>query len=264
MNAGDVMTRQIVSVAPETSILDMAQLMLKNRVSGLPVLDGNGNLVGIVTEGDCLRRSETGTERRRPRWLEFLMGPGRLANDYVHTHGGKVSEVMTANPVTVAEDTPLYEVVHLMETRRIKRIPVLRGRQVVGIVSRADLLHALASTAREIASGGADDVTLRNQVFAELARQPWAPSNLINVTVREGVVDLWGIVLAAHQREAAVVAAENVAGVKGVRSHLAWVEPMSGMVFDDPSDEAADKKGGGKRIRLNPWPPDSNNRLNSA
>jgi CBS domain-containing protein len=242
MNAGDVMTRQIVSVTPKTSIQDMAQLMLKNRISGLPVIDGNGNLVGIVTEGDCLRRVETDTEPRRRRWVEFLMGPDQLSNEYVHAHGGKVSEVMTSDPVTVTEDTPLYEVVHLMEKRRIKRIPVLRGQQIVGIVSRADLLRALASTAREIAPSEIDDAAIRNQVLAELARQSWGPANLINVTVRDGIVDLWGVVLAGHQREAATAAAENIAGVKAVRSHLAWVEPISGMVFDDPSDEAVGKK----------------------
>jgi len=116
MKASDVMTRQIVSVRPETSILDMAQLMLENRISGLPVIDENQNLVGMVTEGDCLRRVETNTELpRRRRWLEFLVGLDKLANEYVHTHGGKVSEVMTFVPVTVTEDTPLYEVVHLME-----------------------------------------------------------------------------------------------------------------------------------------------------
>jgi CBS domain-containing protein len=242
MNAGDVMTRQIVSVAPETSVLDMAQLMLKNRISGLPVIDNNGNLVGIVTEGDCLRRVETDTEPRRRRWVEFLMGPDQLANEYVHTHGRKVSEVMTPDPVTATEDTPLHEVVHLMEKRRIKRIPVLRGRQMVGIVSRADLLRAFASTAREIAPSAVDDTAIRNQVLAELARQSWAPSNLTNVTVRDGIVDLWGVVLAAHQREAATVAAENIAGVKSVRTHLAWVDPISGMVFDDPGDEAVGNK----------------------
>ena len=220
----------------------MAQLMLKNRISGLPVIDDNGSLVGVVSEGDCLRRVETNTEPRRRRWIEFLMGPDRLANEYVHMHGGKVSEVMTPDPVTVTEDTPLYEVVHLMETRRIKRIPVLRGRQVVGIVSRADLLRALASTAHEIAPSAIDDAAIRNQVLAELARQSWAPSNLINVTVRDGIVNLWGVVLTAHQREAVIVAAENIAGVKAVRSHLAWVEPMSGMVFDDPSDETVGKQ----------------------
>jgi len=242
MKAGDVMTRHVVSVRPETSVLDMAQLMLKDRISGLPVIDGDGTLVGVVTEGDCLRRTETRTEKSRPRWLEFLMGRDRLASEYIHSHGRKVAEVMTPEPVTVTEDTPLDEVVHLMEARRIKRIPVLRGRQVVGIISRADLLHALASTVREIAPSKADDTSIRNQVFAELARQSWAPSKLINVTVRSGTVDLWGVVLAPNQREAAIVAAENVPGVKAVRSHLVWVEPMSGMVMEDPSDKVADKK----------------------
>ena len=236
------MTRHVVSVGPETSILDMAQLMLKDRISGLPVIDGDGVLVGVVTEGDCLRRTETNTEKSRPRWLDFLMGRDRLASEYIHSHGRKVSEVMTPDPVTATEDTPLDKVVHLMETRRIKRIPVLRGRQVVGIISRADLLHALASTVREISPSETDDTSIRNLVFAELARQSWAPSKLINVTVRSGTVDLWGVVLAPNQREAAIVAAENVPGVKAVRSHLVWVEPMSGMVMEDPSDEVAGKR----------------------
>ena len=143
---------------------------------------------------------------------------------------------MTQSPITITEDAPLDDIVHLMETRRIKRLPVMRNRKVVGIVSRADLLHALASAAKSIPTGTSTDAAIREQLISELAKQPWAPQ--LNATVRDGVVDLWGIVLAAHQREAAIVAAENIPGVKTVRSHVAWVEPVSGMVIYDAEEQA--------------------------
>ena len=138
MKAGEVMTRNVVSIGTDASVADMVKLMFDNRISGLPVVDDQGGLVGIVTEGDCLRRAEIGTERKRPRWLELLIGPGRLADEYIHTHSRKVAEVMTQSPITITEDTSLEEVVHLMESRRIKRLPVVRNGKVVGIVSRAN------------------------------------------------------------------------------------------------------------------------------
>jgi CBS domain-containing protein len=146
MNADQVMTRRVVSIAPEASIWEAACLMLEKQISGLPVIDGDGNLVGILTEADALRRAETGTEHRRPRWLELLTTSGQLADEYIHSHSRKVAEVMTRDVVTVAESTSLEQIVRLMETRRIKRVPVMRGREVVGIVSRANILHALASS----------------------------------------------------------------------------------------------------------------------
>ncbi len=145
MQAKDVMTSPVVSVEPDATILQAIRTMLQRRISGLPVIDKDGHLIGIVTEGDFLRRVETGTERRRPRWLEFLIGPGRLADEYTRSHGRKVNEVMTPDPTTVTEDAPLDEIVKLMERRQFKRIPVVRGEQVVGIVTRANLVHAIAS-----------------------------------------------------------------------------------------------------------------------
>ena len=189
MKAGEVMTRNVVSIGTDASVAEMVKLMLDNRISGLPVVDDRGYLVGIVTEGDCLRRAETGTERRRPRWSEFLIGPGRLADEYIHTHSRKVAEVMTQSPVTITEDTSLEEVVHLMESRRIKRLPVMRDGKVVGIVSRANLLHALAGASTDIPSNTLTDAAMRDQLMAELAKQPWSPP--LNATVRDGVVDLW-------------------------------------------------------------------------
>jgi CBS domain-containing protein len=236
MKAGDVMTRNVVSIGPGATVAEMVKLMLDNRISGLPVVDDRGDLVGIVTEGDCLRRAETGTERKRSRWLEFLIGPGRLADEYIHTHGRKVEDVMTPGPITATEETPLEDVVRVMEKRRIKRLPIMRDRKVVGIISRANLLQALASAAPHIPSGHPTDATIRDQIIAELAKQPWTPQ--VNATVRDGVVELWGVVLAAHQREAAIVAAENIPGVKSVKSHVAWVDPVSGMVIYDPEENA--------------------------
>jgi CBS domain-containing protein len=241
MKAKDVMTRHVISVAPDASILEALRLMLGNEISGLPVVDQNDKLLGIVTEGDFLRRAETGTERRRPRWLEFLLGPGMIASDYVHSHARRVDEVMTSDVWTVTEEAPLGDIVALMEKHRIKRLPVMRGDELIGIVSRANLLRALAGVAGEIAPGPKTDETIRDRVLAELEAQSWTPHDMIDVIVRNGVVELWGTVLDARQRDAARVATETVPGVKAVKSHIVWVEPMSGMSFSDPEDEDGER-----------------------
>jgi CBS domain-containing protein len=238
MKARDVMTTRVVSIEADASVLRAARLMLQNRISGLPVTDKFGHLVGIVTEGDFLRRAELRTERHRPRWLEFLVGPGRLANEYVRASGRKVAEVMTSDVRTISEETPLDDVVALMERHRIKRLPVVRGLRLVGIVSRANLLHALASLAREVKEVPLDDAAIRERLLEELNRQPWAPLSLLNVIVRDAIVELWGSVSDERERQALVVAAENIPDVRGVRDHLAWVEPTSGMVIYKDEDVA--------------------------
>jgi CBS domain-containing protein len=240
MKAKDVMTPHVITIAPDASVLEALQLMLTHKISGLPVVDAGGNLAGIVTEGDFLRRSETGTERKRSRWVEFLLGPGALAKDYVQSHARRIDEVMTTDVATIAEDSDLDEVVALMERRCIKRLPVVRGNTLVGIVSRANLLHALATLSRDAAPAGKTDASIRSAVLAELDRQSWAPRHMIDVVVRNGIVELWGTVIDPEQRDAARVAAETVAGVKPVKCHIVWVEPMSGMAFSDPSEEADD------------------------
>jgi CBS domain-containing protein len=242
MKAKDVMTSPVVSIEPDASIWQAVRIMLQRHISGLPVIDQKGALVGIVTEGDFLRRVETGTQRRRPRWLEYLIGPGRLADEYTRAHGRKVSEIMTADPLTVREDTPLDEIVRLMEKRQIKRVPVVRDQQVVGIVSRANLVHALASCARDIRPASAGDRAIRDRIVAELASQSWAPVALVDVQVRDGVVELWGMITDERERKAIVVAAENAPGVKAVNDHLAWVDAISGMVLYPSSEEPAQMK----------------------
>jgi CBS domain-containing protein len=236
MKAQDVMTQYVTSIGPDDSLSKAVRVMLQNEISGLPVLDPQGQLVGMITEGDLLRRAETGTQRRRPRWIEFFIGPGRSADEYVHTHGRKVSELMTTDPATVTEDTPLEEVVTLMEKRRIKRVPVLRGDKVVGIVSRANLLHALARLSSEVKPAESNDRLIRERLLLDLQREPWAPLGALDIIVRGGIVDLWGSITDERERQALVVAAENVPGVKGVRDHLVWVDPMSGMTFPGPEE----------------------------
>jgi len=234
MKAAHIMTRTVLSVRPETTILEAARLMLLHEISGLPVVDSQGHIVGMVTEGDFLRRAETGTRRQRSRWMEFFVGPGRLAEDYVRSTGRRVEDVMTQPVRTIDEDTPLSDVVELMERHRIKRLPVLRDRKIVGMVSRANLLHALASLAREIKPTPADDEAIRERLLTELNQESWAPVGLIDVIVRNGTVELWGTILDERKRRALVLAAENVHGVKVVRDHLVYVEPMSGMTFGPP------------------------------
>jgi predicted transcriptional regulator len=210
--------------------------MLQHHISGLPVIDKTGKLVGILSEGDFLRRRETQTERRRSRWLEFLMGPGKMAAEYTHSHGNKVAEVMTTSVRTVNEDTALEDIVELMERHRIKRVPVLHGNKVVGIVTRSNLMHAMVSLARTEPKEAKDDASIREKLLAEIREQKWALSSMINVVVRDGVVEFRGAIVDERQREALKVAAENIPGVKEVKDHLAWVETTSGMVIE-PREE---------------------------
>src|SRR5262249_19981018 len=221
MKARNIMTWGAIAVGPDESVMHAVRLMLQNKISGLPVVDDKGQLIGIVTEGDFLRRGELGTQRQRPRWLEFLLGPGRLAQEYVQTSGRKVAQVMTPEPKTVTPETLLEEVVRLMERHRVKRLPVVQDDKLVGIVSRADLLHALGSVAHDIKPAASDDATIREQIIAECTKQRWAPR--INVVVRDGVVGLWGVITDDRARDAFIVAAENVPGVKAVHDHLAWI-----------------------------------------
>jgi CBS domain-containing protein len=235
MRAHQIMTRDVVTVGPDASILEAARLMLDRHISGLPVLDKDGKLIGIISEGDFIRRAEIGTQRRRPRWLQFFVGPGREANEFVRQSGRKVEEIMTHDPVTVSEDTALEELVSLMEKHDVKRFPVIRGEKLVGIVTRANLLRAVASLARDVQDPTADDDHIRERISQAIAKTGWRPIGL-QVTVRNGVVHLHGIIANAGSRQAAIVAAENVAGVKEVHDHLCFVDSYSGY-YVEPSED---------------------------
>jgi CBS domain-containing protein len=222
MKVSDIMTRRVIPVAPDATIREAVDVMLKHHISGLPVVDAHGALVGIVTEGDFLRRPETGTERRRARWLDAVFGPAEGAKRYVHSHGTRVGEVMTRKVITVDEHESLEQVVHLMETRRVKRLPVLRGGKVVGIVSRANLMRALASVHRASSAGTPDDAAVRARILEEIERQSWSAGAQVDVVVRDGLADIWGTIADPEQRAALEVLVANVPGVKTVVDHLRW------------------------------------------
>jgi CBS domain-containing protein len=221
MRASDIMTPEVVTVTPETAIHTAAKLLADNHISGLPVVDASGAVIGIVSEGDLLHRVEIGTgARRRAWWLEMLSSTRDLAHAYTKEHGQTVKDVMTAKVISVGEDAPLDGIADVLERHRIKRVPVIKDGKLVGIVSRGNLIRALASAAPlSQAEGSRDDVSIREAVLAELHGHRWAlPSQ--NVIVADGVVHLWGVVESEEERSAIRVAAESVQGVKRVESHL--------------------------------------------
>lgn len=228
MKVAEVMTRAVISIAPTDSMSKAAHLMLQYDVTGFPVMD-HGKLVGIVTEGDFLRRAEIGTERRdRQRWIELLLAPGRLAEEYAHAHGCKVEEVMTRNVVTIDEDDPLEEVIRLMECHHIKRLPVVKGGAMVGIISRADLVHALIVGSSKTPRAALSDRAICEKLMATLHMEPWAPRDTIDVMVESGIVEFEGVIRDERQRLALRVAAENIPGVKEVRDHRLRLDQKAG------------------------------------
>jgi CBS-domain-containing membrane protein len=240
LHAADIMTSAVFSIDADMSVVDAARMMLQHKISGLPVVNRENNLIGMITEGDLLRRAEIGTERHRSPWLELLLGPGRAADDYTMTHARKVSEIMSDGIVSVTPDTPLDRVVALMERHRIKRVPVLSGKRIVGIVSRANLLAALVDATPKATIVNPSDSAIRDAILVELKRQSWAPSGTVEIEVKDGVVELRGIITDGREREALRIVAENAAGAKAVTDHLTYVEPMSGMAIG-PRDEGANR-----------------------
>ena len=221
MKARDIMSTKVVTVSPSTSVRDIAGLMVEKHVSGLPVLNDNGTLVGMVSEGDLLRRPEIGTQKHRRRWVSFFSGVDSQAREFTKSHALRAGDVMTAQVIHVSEETPLGDVVGLMEKHNIKRLPVLSDGKLVGIVSRVDLLRALAARqVQPIPPPAESDATIRAAMNDVLKNEEWAMSAMVNVIVSEGVVHLWGVIDSDDQRQALRVAAENIPGVTTVEEHL--------------------------------------------
>lgn len=219
IRARELMSRHVVTVAADASLRDAIDLMLAHHISGLPVVDSRGRLVGIVSEGDFLRRAEIGTEKKRGRWLSLLAGNNQVALDFVRQHGRKVGEIMSPAPVTIDEGMPLEQIVRLMESLNMKRFPVMEGDKIVGMVTRSDFMRAVSRLSRGTRAGAGTDDQILSSVLAVLSRAPWRPYAL-EVTVQDAVVTLQGNVKNDNERKAAVVAAENVAGVKRVDEQL--------------------------------------------
>jgi len=230
MRAMDVMTTNVVTVGPETPVQEVAKILSERSISGVPVVDAANRLVGIVSEGDLLHRVETGTERRPDRrtgrrrswWLDTIGADEELARDYVKSHGRTARDVMTSEVTFVSDTTELGEIANILESKRIKRVPVVRDGRLVGIVSRANLVRALAAAGPRLSDEIAtDDRTIRQKLLTELRGQDWVHTWAADIIVRDGVVHLWVTDDRPEQeRHALRVAAENIPGVRGVEEHL--------------------------------------------
>jgi CBS domain-containing protein len=219
MKARDVMVSPVITVKPSVPVREVAELLLRHRISAVPVVDENDHLVGIVSEGDLLHRAEAGTERRHSWWLLALTRSEALAEEYIRAHSRCVDDVMTRDLITARPDTPVHELAALLEKNGIKRVPVLENGRLVGIVSRANLIQAVASARAEL-DVPLSDSAIRDGLLAHLKQQPWAHTSLMNVTVTNGVVDLWGLIESDTERQAIRVAAETTQGVNAVNDNL--------------------------------------------
>jgi len=221
MKAGDVMVKDVIMLRSDDTVQKAAQVLLDHRISAAPVLDAAGRLAGMISEGDLMRRSEIGTEKRRSWWLHLLASPEFEARDFVKSHAVRVADVMTRDVVTATEETSLEQVASLLEKHGVKRVPIVRDGTVVGLVSRANLLQAFASeVARPSVEIGASDRTIRERIVDRIRSLPWGMPWLVTVTVQDGVVELWGPIGSDEERQALRVAAESTPGIKEVRENL--------------------------------------------
>ena len=220
MKAADVMVRDVVTVSRDTDVAEAAKLLAEHDVSALPVLDNEGNLVGVLSEADLIHRAEIGTEKHRPWWLEAVTGASRLAEEFAKSHGKKVGEVMSDGVISVTEETPLSEIAALFERKRIKRVPVVKDGKLVGIVSRSNLIQALASVVGRIDQHDETDRRIRLELLSRLQEQSWTDFGSRNITVSNGVVHLWGLVGSEAERKALLALAEGVPGVARVSDEM--------------------------------------------
>ena len=228
MKASDIMTAQVITANPDTAVRHIAALLFKHRISAVPVLE-NGKLVGIVSEADLLHRHEIGTEgaARSSSWWLQLLSADRSVAEYVRSHATRARDIMTKDVICVAPDTPIAQIARLLEKHGVKRVPVLQGGRLVGIVSRSNLVQALATSSRDMNVGDTHDGAIRTRLSAELERQPWWRSTTSTVIVTDGVVHYFGILDTEDQRQAARVAAENVPGVRRVEDHRHPIAAMA-------------------------------------
>ena len=225
MKASDVMVSNVITVPITATIGETAAILLNNHISGAPVLGEKGELVGIVSEGDLMRRPETGTAKPPSWWLELISSERSLASEYIKSHSRKVVDAMSRNVVTASPDTPLGDIAALLERNRIKRVPIVEDGKIVGIVSRANILQALASATKRLPSlATQSDAELRRKVMTRLAAEKWRPT-MLTVTVSDGTVDLWGLVHSSEEKKAARLAAELTPGVRSVVDNIV-VQPI--------------------------------------
>jgi CBS domain-containing protein len=230
MKAREVMSRNVVTVKPDASVAEAARLMSEKRISGLPVVGSDGKLLGVVSESDLLHRAELGTETRRSWWLQAFSDPDAGARAYAKAHGLKVRDVMSARVVSVAADAELAEVAAILDRNKIKRVPVLEGGALVGVITRADLVRALVQVPAKNAPAIGAAAALQKRIDAELKAQSWLDAGLLNVVVRDEAVELWGFVASQDQRRAVRVLVEEVSQPRPVVDRLSIGRPSFGAI----------------------------------
>lgn len=219
MKAADVMTKDVITVRPEAPVREIAALMTEKRISGVPVVGADGRLIGILSETDLLHRAETGTERQRKWWLGMFQDADSMARAYAKAHGLKAGDIMTTTIVTVGANTELHEVADLLEKRKLKRVPVVEDGRLVGMITRGDLVRALAGV-KTMAPTQSDDRTLLKAIDARMRAQPWLNANMIAVSVENGVAELRGLVPSADQQRALRILVEETPGLVRVEDNL--------------------------------------------
>ena len=218
MNASDVMVRNVITIGPKAPVSEAAKLLIENDISAVPVIDEQGDVVGILSEADLMRREEIGTEKKHYGWLEAVLPAAMLAEEFAHSHGIKVEEVMSKHVVSAKADTPLAEIANLLERNRIKRVPIIEQGKIVGIVSRANLVQALASASSTLRKTADADRAIRLEILSRLANQSWTDFGERNIIVVDGEVHIWGLVGSPEERTALTALIESVPGVIGVGS----------------------------------------------
>lgn len=218
MQAKDIMTADVETVTPDTAVSEIAQRLIARSISAMPVVDEKGAVVGIVSEGDLMRRSETGTERRPSWWIRMFAEPEDRARDYIKSHGMVARDVMTRKVISVAEDTPLADIAETLERHHIKRVTVMRDGKLVGIVSRANLLRGLVAAGAKTAVS-ASDRDIKSAIEKAVAEADLAAEH-VSIVVANGVATLWGMVASGAERTALGLAAEQAAGVARVENNV--------------------------------------------
>jgi CBS domain-containing protein len=221
MKAQDVMVRDVVTVGPDTEVAEAVALLVKHDISALPVVDSDGNLIGILSEADLLEREELGAEHHQPWWIETLMPASTLADEFAKAHGRKVSELMSTDVISASEDTPVSEIAALLERHRIQRVPIVSDGKVVGIVSRSNLIQALASSKPASEPKSETDRSIRLELLDRLGQQQqWTDFGSRNIIVQDGVVHLWGLVSSESERKALTALAQGIPGVSDVADEM--------------------------------------------
>ncbi len=227
MKASEVMTREVVAVGPDTTVGEIAAILVRHRISAVPVVSGT-QLLGIVSQTDLMHRSETGTERRRKWWLELFVDPDAKAREYVKSHGLRARDVMTRFAVSVPEGASLAEVADVLDAHRIRQVPVISDGRLIGMISRADLVRKLAET--KMAAGlRPDNGVLQKAIWDRIEAEPWLKSAFVNLTVKDGVVELWGAVDSDEQHRALKVLVEGVSGVRKVVDQIRRLPKAAGL-----------------------------------